>query len=81
MKNTINVSTAIGFVIMSIMAMYFKIKIDSIEKREPEKIEEIKVAHSQTYLEDSLCRVWIDDTANRVAFKHWYNKQLNKHGK
>lgn len=33
MKNTINVSTAIGFVIMSIMAMYFKIKIDSIEKR------------------------------------------------
>lgn len=32
----------------------------------------------KTLKEDSLCRVWVYDTATRNAFKHWYNKQLKR---
>lgn len=33
---------------------------------------------NQTYLQDSLCQVWVDSTHLRIAFKTWYNNNKGR---
>lgn len=74
----LNYATAIGFIFMTLVAIHFKSKIEAGETHSPEETLNASLNHNSIYEEDSLCRVWVNDTAQRIAFKHWYNKQKSK---
>jgi len=62
---------------MTIVAINLKCKLEAGENVRPDSIT-YPSPHNKVIEEDSLCRVWVEDTAQRVAFKHWYKKQTNK---
>lgn len=74
----LNYATAIGFIFMTLVAIHFKSKIEAGETHSPETTLDASLSHNSILKEDSLCQIWVNDTAQRIAFKHWYNKQLNK---
>ncbi len=40
----------------------------------PDPCPEQPIGHTITYQEDSLCRVWVDSTHIRIAFKDYYKR-------
>ena len=71
----INKAILIGFIFMCLICINLSAKL---KKAEEKKVAEETIKTSIIMSEDSLCEVWVKDTATRVAFKHWYKKQLNK---
>lgn len=62
----------IGAMLMVLVSLIMLDKMVT-KKTQPPKQEENK-----TYVQDSLCQVWVDSTHLRVAFKTWYNKNKGK---
>ncbi len=74
----LNYATALGFIFMSILATKFNTDYRELKSSGKTNGPEGLNSNISMLQQDSLCNIWVTDTAQRIAFKHWYNKQLKK---
>lgn len=66
------------FAIFIIAAFTGLIFVGYFENQNKVVVNKQPVEVNQTYQQDSLCRIWVDSTHLRVAFKTWYNNHKGK---
>lgn len=65
-----------GFIVGSLFFIFVNIYLLGNVKKEKQQPPKQEI--NQTYVQDSLCQVWVDSTHLRIAFKTWCNKNKGR---